>query len=135
MATPARASIGTRGGMPVSHMHEEGFVSNESDRAVYWRAVWAPRGCSELTSAVRRRRFSEYCGGARLLTDPGYSIVYVPLAFLGFPAALRNLCAIPISPSGRSNGNRITSRMVGEFVSSIVKRSMPMPSPAVGGKP
>src|SRR4030095_10012646 len=34
-----------------------------------------------------------------------------------------------------SGGNRITSRIDGESVSSITRRSMPMPSPAVGGKP
>ncbi len=37
--------------------------------------------------------------------------------------------------SGRSNGNKITSRMEREPVSSITRRSMPMPSPAVGGMP
>ena len=34
-----------------------------------------------------------------------------------------------------SCGNRITSRIDGESVSSITSRSMPMPSPAVGGRP
>ena len=37
--------------------------------------------------------------------------------------------------SGRSRGNKITSRMECEFVRSIVRRSMPMPSPPVGGMP
>jgi hypothetical protein len=37
--------------------------------------------------------------------------------------------------SGRSSGNRITSRMEDEPVSSMVRRSIPMPSPAVGGMP
>jgi hypothetical protein len=46
-----------------------------------------------------------------------------------------NFSAIPISPSGRSSGNRITSRMDLESVSSMTRRSMPMPSPAVGGMP
>ena len=36
---------------------------------------------------------------------------------------------------GRINGNRMTSRMDGEFVKSIARRSMPTPSPAVGGMP
>ena len=35
----------------------------------------------------------------------------------------------------RMCGNRITSRMEGESVRNITKRSMPMPSPAVGGSP
>ena len=37
--------------------------------------------------------------------------------------------------SVRSSGNRITSRMACESVSSITSRSMPIPSPAVGGRP
>jgi len=37
--------------------------------------------------------------------------------------------------SGRSCGNRMTSRIEGELVSSITRRSMPTPSPAVGGRP
>ncbi len=37
--------------------------------------------------------------------------------------------------SGRSRGKRITSRMEREFVRSMVRRSMPMPSPPVGGIP
>jgi len=37
--------------------------------------------------------------------------------------------------SGRSKGNRMTSRMERESVSSMVSRSMPMPSPPVGGMP
>ena len=37
--------------------------------------------------------------------------------------------------SGRSNGNRITSRIDCEFVRTMVSRSMPIPSPAVGGIP
>ena len=37
--------------------------------------------------------------------------------------------------SGRSAGNRITSRMVWLLVNSITIRSIPMPRPAVGGRP
>ena len=40
-----------------------------------------------------------------------------------------------IGPSGRSKGNRMTSRIVREPVKIIVMRSMPMPSPPVGGMP
>ena len=36
---------------------------------------------------------------------------------------------------GRISGNRMTSRMEGLLVSSITSRSMPTPSPAVGGRP
>ncbi len=35
----------------------------------------------------------------------------------------------------RSNGKRITSRMLVRFVMIIVNRSMPIPNPAVGGMP
>ena len=35
----------------------------------------------------------------------------------------------------RSDGNKITSRMLGESVSSITRRSMPIPQPPVGGMP
>ena len=38
-------------------------------------------------------------------------------------------------PSRRNAGNKITSRMLGESVSSIIKRSMTMPQPPVGGMP
>ena len=41
----------------------------------------------------------------------------------------------PMGPSGRSSGNRITSRMEREPVRIMVRRSMPMPSPPVGGMP
>lgn len=37
--------------------------------------------------------------------------------------------------SGRSRGNRMTSRMERESVSNMVSRSMPIPSPPVGGMP
>src|SRR5439155_15958292 len=37
--------------------------------------------------------------------------------------------------SGRKSGNRITSRMVWVLVSSMTRRSMPMPSPPAGGMP
>ncbi len=46
-----------------------------------------------------------------------------------------SLSAIPISPSGLNSGNKITSRIDGEFVSSITSRSIPRPSPPVGGIP
>ena len=55
------------------------------------------------------------------------------------PASLPTLdpafCARAAQPSLRSDGNRITSRMLGESVSSITSRSMPMPQPPVGGMP
>ena len=43
--------------------------------------------------------------------------------------------AVRAADSARNSGNRITSRMACESVSSITSRSMPMPSPAVGGSP
>ena len=47
----------------------------------------------------------------------------------------RLVMLITDSPSIRNEGNRITSRMLGESVSSITSRSMPMPQPPVGGMP
>ncbi len=40
-----------------------------------------------------------------------------------------------VPPSLRSDGNRITSRMLWLSVSSIIRRSRPMPQPPVGGMP
>ena len=37
--------------------------------------------------------------------------------------------------SSRKCGNNITSRIDGEFVNNMTKRSIPIPSPAVGGMP
>ena len=39
-----------------------------------------------------------------------------------------------ISPDG-AKGNNMTSRIEGESVNNITKRSIPIPSPAVGGNP
>ncbi len=41
----------------------------------------------------------------------------------------------PFGLTGRMRGNRMTSLIDGEFVKSIASRSMPIPSPAVGGIP
>src|SRR5262249_50821519 len=38
-------------------------------------------------------------------------------------------------PSGRMWGKRITSRMDGELVSTMARRSMPTPTPPAGGMP
>src|SRR5262245_18355800 len=40
-----------------------------------------------------------------------------------------------VPPSGRRWGNRITSRIDGELAKSIVRRPMPIPTPAAGGMP
>ncbi len=40
-----------------------------------------------------------------------------------------------LAHSRRRAGNRMTSRMLGASVSSIIRRSMPMPQPPVGGRP
>ena len=51
-------------------------------------------------------------------------------------ASSRLVVAAPPAPrSGRRRGNRITSRIDGESVKSMVSRSIPIPSPAVGGIP
>src|SRR6266404_8982788 len=41
----------------------------------------------------------------------------------------------PVGFSGRSRGNKMTSRMERELVRSIARRSTPRPSPPVGGMP
>ncbi len=48
---------------------------------------------------------------------------------------LRRFSTSPPSPSGRSKGKRMTSRMDFELVISMVRRSMPIPSPPAGGIP
>jgi len=48
--------------------------------------------------------------------------------------ALSGFASSPL-PSGRNCGNKITSRIECESVSNMVNRSMPIPSPAVGGMP
>src|SRR5262249_1878129 len=47
----------------------------------------------------------------------------------------KNIRAIRGSYSGLRCGKRITSRIEVELVNNIVSRSMPIPSPAVGGMP
>jgi len=59
---------------------------------------------------------------------------------VGATSGNHEACPYEVEPyalgfSGRINGNRMTSRMERELVSSIARRSMPMPSPPVGGKP
>ena len=50
-------------------------------------------------------------------------------------AGAASLTARPRPVPGRSVGNRTTSRMECTSASSIVRRSMPMPRPTVGGRP
>ena len=55
-----------------------------------------------------------------------------------FPGPPRRLCkrALRLYTTSRRNaGKRITSRMLGLSVSSIIRRSMPTPQPPVGGMP
>src|SRR5690606_4818586 len=52
-----------------------------------------------------------------------------------FPCTNDNAYKLRRQTSGRICGNRITSRIEGESVKSITRRSIPMPSPAVGGMP
>ena len=52
--------------------------------------------------------------------------------WFGLPSSHSEALALPC---GRSSGNRITSRIDFAPVRIIVSRSMPMPSPAVGGSP
>ncbi len=60
------------------------------------------------------------------------------LMFLSFPRKRESTFQIALSSdpaSGFNSGNKITSRIVGESVKSIISRSMPMPRPPAGGIP
>jgi hypothetical protein len=50
-------------------------------------------------------------------------------------AARRTTRGVSLACSGRMVGNRMTSRIDGWSVSSMTSRSMPMPTPPVGGMP
>ena len=67
------------------------------------------------------------------------SIRKIPESLLGLGLRLEILSDLgPIVPGQDSFfncGNKITSRIDCELVSTITKRSIPIPSPAVGGNP
>src|SRR5690554_4914012 len=79
-----------------------------------------------------------------LPTKPGLAPTK-PGALPTKPSALPHKTPVPLIPgnrraplhstSGRMAGNSSTSRIEALSVSSITRRSMPMPSPAVGGRP
>src|SRR6185436_13838468 len=54
---------------------------------------------------------------------------------LGHDLSSAPMCWLLAGYSGRICGNRITSRIEALSVNSITRRSIPMPSPAVGGRP
>ena len=62
-----------------------------------------------------------------------YQLTIEPNTAFAFRQPENTTKSIPYS--GLICGNKITSRMVWVLVSSITKRSMPMPQPPVGGKP
>jgi hypothetical protein len=62
-------------------------------------------------------------------------LAHAPAPTLARLAAAIAAVAATLAYSGRICGKRITSRMFAESVSSITRRSMPMPQPAVGGRP
>lgn len=49
--------------------------------------------------------------------------------------SVASVCHFRAQASGRMYGNSSTSRIEAESVNSMTRRSMPMPSPAVGGRP
>src|SRR5580704_5240395 len=74
------------------------------------------------TSAIRKLWSNSKCGNPRKCRfHYFFSVSSVPSVVPAF--------------SGRSSGNRITSRIVCEFVSSIASRSTPTPTPPAGGIP
>ena len=74
-------------------------------------------------------------GGRHGRAHPGVGRVTVSLRKSVAMGLLDGDGSAALQLSGFSCGNRITSRIDGESVSSITSRSMPMPSPAVGGRP
>ena len=85
------------------------------------RAVGQPRGIAQVHEALVRQR-AQQRGQHREAADPRIE-----------DADGRAVqCAYA---SGRSCGNAITSRIEGESVKNMTSRSMPTPSPAVGGMP
>ena len=72
---------------------------------------------------------------ARDFVDTG-SVLNVRDRVLENSATQRSTSTVaPLYPSGRMWGKNSTSLMDGLSVSNITKRSIPMPSPAVGGNP
>ena len=82
---------------------------------------------------ARRRRPRRAAMAARI---PGVGTRHGVAAKIGRHGPPRSARRLADRQLSRFNcGNRITSRIDGESVSSITSRSMPMPSPAVGGRP
>ncbi len=76
-----------------------------------------------------------------IFVDAVNQLVAQPAASFGIEVKARHfssaVCSVGSSccVCGLSSGNKITSRIERESVSSMVSRSMPMPSPPVGGRP
>ena len=120
----------------IAHLHEQGRRPGAKPAAL----AAGRRTCSTTrrTTAARRRRCFRSKGSTWAApTCPSCPGCERRAARPRANRALGLAGAQPraIQPSLRSDGNRITSRMLGESVSSITSRSMPMPQPPVGGMP
>lgn len=90
-------------------------------------------GASLSTSSFHSGRTSE---PLRVLPQSPYGVRQaLPPLTLRSHQVLPELALLGNAHSGRMCGNNSTSRIEAEFVNNITSRSMPMPSPAVGGMP
>ena len=108
---------------------ERGGERREGGRAEQAREHDANAGTEDRRGGVARAR-----AASSRLAPPGGAAVR---GRQGAPAAGARSCILSsvTSVPGLRGGKRITSRIEAESVKSIVTRSMPIPSPAVGGIP
>ena len=104
---------------------DRGRLGREVDRRV--RAGQPVEDLLDARRAGRAGHSLEREGGLRLRTRGDIHSRIIPYGGILVKSARQ--------ASGLSCGNRMTSRIDGLSVSSITSRSMPIPSPAVGGRP
>ena len=95
--------------------------------------IWSVSSCNDNTGATVCVASRPNMRGLR----PGMNGICPRLPVEGEVSGLHgSMCKPSDLHCSRFNaGNRITSRMVGLSVNSIIRRSMPMPTPPVGGMP
>ena len=121
----AAPSAAAKSGLPAGETRTCGASS--ASRVRTW--VWKPeRSARETTSAAHAENEPD----ERRRRD--HSHLRVPARGEEVAACEQDLDQRPV-PFGRMSGKRMTSRIDREFVKSIARRSIPTPSPAVGGIP
>ncbi len=103
-------------------MFQSNTASCEPSRASFSRSR-ARLAWRSARSCARRVRASIHTSGAMRASGTATSTTWSSESLK------------PQGSSGFICGNRITSRIDGLSVNSIARRSIPMPSPAVGGRP